>query len=363
MSGADRGKVASKDPGGMETEVLGGAAKVGFGAGAGEPLDGWLPIGVSWRGGTPWIDWCLARRERFLEPFFDQTVSRLVSRPFNRVFRRQTDVGVLQDWAARRPGLQPDGFIFHMSRCGSTLVAQMLAARSDSIVLSEPAPFDAMLRPPATIPQEQHIRWLRALVSAMGQPRIGTERHFFIKLDCWHILDLSLIRHAFPSVPWIFLYREPRQVMASHLRQRGVQTVPALVDPLLFGIEPHVALTMPGAEYCARVLGRLCAAAAGAPGGRLVNYRQLPDAVFETILPWFGLPWFGLSWFGVPVADDMHAAMRDAARRYSKAPGPPFSAANDAPPIPADGPAEAAVVAFLDEPYRALERRRMAGEG
>jgi hypothetical protein len=358
MNRPDQGKAPGEESGGTGREVLDRAAKVGFGAGAGEPLDGWLPIGVSWRDGIPWIDWCLAGRERFLEPFFDQTVSRLVSRPFNRVFRRQTDVDVLQDWADRRPGLPPDGFIFHMSRCGSTLVAQMLAARTDSIVLSEAAPFDAMLRPPATIPQQQHIRWLRALVSAMGQPRIGTERHFFIKLDCWHILDLSLIRRAFPSVPWMFLYREPRQVMASHLRQRGVQTVPALVDPLLFGIEPDAALTMPGAEYCARVLGRLCAAAAGAPGGGLVNYRQLPDAVFETILPWFGLPRLG-----VPVADDMHAAMQQAARRYSKAPDRSFSAANEAAAIPADGPAEAAVVAFLDEPYRALERRRMAGEG
>jgi hypothetical protein len=321
--------------------------------GAAEPLDLWLPIGVSWRDGRPWIDWCLAGRERLLEPFFDQTVSRLVSRPFNRVFRRQTDVGVLQDWADRRPGLPPDGFIFHMSRCGSTLVAQMLAARSDSVVLSEPAPFDAMLRPPASIKQPQHIQWLQALVSAMGQPRIGSERHFFIKLDCWHILDLSLIRRAFPAAPWIFLYREPRQVMASHLRQRGAQTVPGLVDPRLFGIEPDVALTMPGTEYCARVLGRICAAAAVAPGGGLVNYSQLPDAVFETILPRFG----------VPVADDTRVAMQQAARRYSKTQDRPFSAANEAAPIPADGAAEAAVVAFLDEPYRALERRRMAGEG
>jgi hypothetical protein len=342
----------------MAREDLDRASMGGPGAGAGASLEGWLPVGVSWRDGLPRIDWCLVGRERFLEPFFDQTVSRLVSRPFNRVFRRRTDVGVLQDWAARRPGLAPDGFIFHMSRCGSTLVAQMLAARSDSIVLSEPAPFDAMLRPPSTVDQPQHIKWLQALVSAMGQPSLGRERHLFIKLDCWHILDLSLIRRAFPSVPWVFLCREPRQVMASHLRQRGVQTVPGLLDPRLFGIEPEVALTMPGAEYCARVLGRICAAAAVAPGGGLVNYSQLPDAVFEIILPRFGLPRFS-----VPVADDGHAAMREAARRNSKTPDRPFSAANDAAPIPADGAAEAAVVAFLDEPYRALERRRMAGEG
>jgi hypothetical protein len=317
---------------------------------AGTTLDGWLPIDVVWRDAIPRIDWCLVGHERFAEPFFDQTVRRLLARPFNQVFRRRTDVGVMEDWAARRPGLQPDGLIFHMSRCGSTLVAQMLAARPDSMVLSEPVPIDAMLQPPVSVPEEQHIRWLQALVSAMGQARTGNERHFFIKLDCWHVCSLSLIRRAFPSVPWIFLYREPRQVMASHLRQRGVQTVPALVDPRLFGIEPEVAKIMPGAEYCARVLGRICEAAAREQGGGLVNYRQLPGAVFETILPRFG----------VSVTDETSAAMRAAALRYSKTPALPFSAADDAPPIPPDGPAEAAVAAFLDAPYRALERRRLA---
>jgi hypothetical protein len=315
---------------------------------SGVSLDSWLPVGVSWQDGTPEIDWCFAGRERLLEPFFEDTVRRLVARPFNTIFRRRTDAAVLQDWAARRPGLTPDGFIFHMSRCGSTLVAQMLAARSDSVVLSEPAPLDAMLRPPVPVPEDRHISWLQALVSALGQPRLGQERHYFVKFDCWHVLALPLIRRAFPAVPFVFLYREPRQVLASHLRQRGVQTVPGLVDPRLFGIEPAAAVTMPAAEYCARVLGAICTAAAREPGGALVNYQQLPEAVFETILPQFG----------VPVTADSRTAMQEAARRSSKHPTFPFSPKDDAPSIPTEGPAEAAVVAFLDEPYQALEQRR-----
>jgi hypothetical protein len=317
---------------------------------SGAALDGWLPIGVDWRDGRPEIDWCLAGHERFRESFFEDTVRRLVTRPFNKVFRRCTPIETLESWAEQRPGLVPNGFIFHMSRCGSTLVAQMLAARSDSVVLSEPAPFDSMLRPKDTRPaiaEDEHIRWLQALVSAMGQPRTGDERYFSVKFDCWHALSLPLIRRAFPSVPLVFLYREPREVLASHLRQRGVQTVPGLVDSRLFGIDGAAAMTMPAPEYCARVLGAICEAAAREPGVCLVNYRQLPGALFETILPWFG----------VPVTAESRAAMSLAAGLNSKNPAVPFSAGDDAKPIPADGLAEAAVAAFLDGPYQTLERR------
>jgi hypothetical protein len=315
---------------------------------SGLALDGWLPICVSWRDAQPEIEWCLAGRHPLREPFFEDSVRRLVSRPFNRVFRRRTGAAELVDWAAQRPGLTPSGFIFHMSRCGSTLVAQMLAARSDSVVLSEPAPVDAMLRPPEPIPEEIHTQWLRALISAMAQPRAGGEKYSFVKFDCWHVLFLPLIRRAFPAVPWVFLYREPRQVLASHLRQRGVQTVPGLLDSRLFGIEPVASVTMTGPEYCARVLGTICQAVERAPGGMLVNYRQLPDALSDTVLPRFA----------VPATPEDRRAMLDAALRSAKHPDTGFSAADDAVPFPASGIAEAAVAAFLDGPYSALERRR-----
>ena len=47
----------------------------------------------------------------------------------------------LLDQAAAEPGIDPTGFIFHLARCGSTLVSQMLAALPEHIVLSE-APAD-----------------------------------------------------------------------------------------------------------------------------------------------------------------------------------------------------------------------------
>ncbi len=315
---------------------------------SGASAEGWMPIGVSWRDGAPEIDWCLLRDERFTEPFFEDSVRRFVTRPFNKVFRRRTDAATLEAWAASRPGLMPNGFIFHMSRCGSTLVTRMLAARRDNIVLSESAAIDTMLRPPVPVPEEKHVAWLRALIGGMGQPRFG-ERHYVIKLDCWHVLFLPLIARAFPNVPRVFLYREPREVLASHLRQRGIQTVPQLLDPHLFGIDMTEAMTMPPPEYCARVLRRILEAATGEQSESLVNYRDLPEAVFGCVLPRFGMS----------LTAETRTAMVGASGSHSKKPGDRFSRADDAAPIPPNGPGDAAVAAHLDAPYQALERRRL----
>src|SRR2546430_2644461 len=133
-----------------------------------------------------------------------------------------------------RPPVRPSGFIFHMSRCGSTLLTQMLAALAHNIVISEASPIDAVVRAPHVRPalsDDQHALWLRWMIGALGQPRSGNERHYFIKLDCWHTLALPLFRRAFPDVPWGFLYRDPVEVLVSQLRMPGPQIIPRMLGP------------------------------------------------------------------------------------------------------------------------------------
>ncbi len=72
--------------------------------------------------------------------------------------------------------------------------------------------------------------WLRGMLSALGQRRNGDEKKFFVKFDSWHTINLPLIRRAFPDVPWIFLYRDPLEVMVSQLRQGALNTVPGFID-------------------------------------------------------------------------------------------------------------------------------------
>src|ERR1700737_2679800 len=105
-------------------------------------LRDWTPVRIATTG-EPVVDWAIVG-EPFADPFFEQTADRAMQRPFNQVFARRTSFHVLDDLAAADPGLAPGGFVFHMSRCGSTLVAQMLAAMPWAIVLSEAQPLDAI---------------------------------------------------------------------------------------------------------------------------------------------------------------------------------------------------------------------------
>jgi hypothetical protein len=284
-------------------------------------LVGWTPIRVFWQQSEPFIDWVLLGEQRPTEPFFEQTVGYAMHHPFNMLFRHRTPIEALKELQMINPGLPPKGFIFHMSRCGSTLVSQMLASLPRNIVLSEAPPIDAVLRSYAYYPDitdEQRINWLRLMVSALGQKRHEAEEHLFIKFDSWHTLDLPLIERAFPGVPWIFLYREPLEVMASHLRSRGGQMLPGYIKPEWLGLDMESVSRLSLDEYCARVLAKFCQSALQYKDtGRsmLVNYRQLPEVFFSSLL----------DHFQVSYTEDELARMRRAAQFNAKSPGMTFT--------------------------------------
>src|ERR1700733_3151262 len=164
----------------------------------------WMPIRIYWQGDQPTVDWCHMGKLRFTDPFFAGTIEEALRQPFNLLFRRQTPIESLYELERCEPGLPPTGFIFHMSRCGSTLAAQMLATLPQNIVISEASPIDAILNAGfrnSAVTDEQRISWLRALLSAFGRRREPREKNFFVKFDSWHTLDLALIQQAFPTVP------------------------------------------------------------------------------------------------------------------------------------------------------------------
>ena len=260
-------------------------------------LADYMPIRVHWEQGYPLVDWCHFGEARFVESFFDQTIEKRLRHPFALLFRPQTSLDDLVELQAIDPGVPPTGFIFHMSRCGSTLLSQMLAALPRNIVISEASPIDGVLhanwRNP-NITDEQRICWLRGLLSAYARPRQG-EQHFFVKFDSWHTLELSLIQRAFPGVPWIFLYREPVQVLVSHQRQRGPQVVQGMLPPQWLGLDPATLADMTLDEYTACVLAKICQGALHYRNAdaRWVNYQQLPAVLWEELAAHFRLAYSG----------------------------------------------------------------------
>jgi hypothetical protein len=252
----------------------------------------WIPAQIRWTPTGPLVDWCHLGDLRFTAPMFEQTIGTAMAHPFNLLFRQSTPLAAMLEPVAFE--LRPAGLIFHMSRCGSTLVSRMLATLPENVVLSEPDPLDQVLRVRSRalgVTDAQIVALLRGMTAALGRRRHAEECDLFIKLEGWHMLQFPLIRSAFPDVPWIFLYRDPLEVLASLERLRPRQMLPGGIDAGLLGLDPATASGLSDRVYGARVLERICTAALAhcADGGRLIAYRQLPGAVLDDVFGHFGL--------------------------------------------------------------------------
>ncbi|MBY8820822.1 sulfotransferase [Sphingomonas colocasiae] len=312
----------------------------------------WLPSAAVMGGPELVVEWVHFAGRRLTESFFMDSLLRARPLPINRLMRYRT---LLSSFAKNAPHDDlpvPDGFIFHLSRCGSTLAAQMLGAMDGMIVLSEPPPLDDVIqwaRVRADVPVELRVEVLRAMVGALGRDRTGGARHYVVKLDCWHTLELPLLRLAFPDTPWVFLYRDPVEILVSHMRMRGVQTVAgAFVDD--FGIVD--GQNMPVEDYAARVLAKIAEAAIehqALGGGLLINYDALPGAVEAQILPHFGIEPDG----------DARARLQAASGRDAKAPLQAFSRDSEDKQRVATAAVRTAADEHLAEAYRRLEELRL----
>ena len=95
--------------------------------------------------------------------------------------------------------------------------------------ISEANIIDQILQ--ADAPVARRIEWLRDAVAALGNGPV------YIKLDASHNRNHALIRAAFPETPWVFLYRDPVEVLVSQLAKPG-----------------RLSMTVPFEEFCLRGL-------------------------------------------------------------------------------------------------------------
>ncbi|MBV8750347.1 MAG: hypothetical protein JO103_11600 [Candidatus Eremiobacteraeota bacterium] len=291
-------------------------------------LAAWTPVRVRDLARAPVVEWALVDAP-FAEPFFEQTADHAMRHPFNQVFKRRTPLAVFDD-LADVPAVTPSGFIFHMSRAGSTLVAQMLAALDASLVISEAQPFDALvtLRRAGRCDDATFVRRLRGMAAAFVRP-FGGARRLFVKWNASHALELPLIARAFPGVPWMFLFREPRAVLASHRRASGAEAFGGPVDAALYGMDPAAVPSMNHDEYTARAVAAFGEAAlrhANVGRGRFVDYAALPAVVVDELLPFFGVE---------PTAGE-RARMHAVTARDAKRPDTTFRADAVGAPVPPD---------------------------
>ena len=175
------------------------------------------------------------------------------------------------------------GLVLHSSRCGSTSVLRALDTWPGVAGIDEPPTLDAALTSVRRGGDPSVVRAELARLGAQGD-------RVLVKTDAWHVLALPLLRAAAPDVPWLFVHRDPAEILVSHAREPGSHTVPGLLDEVWFG-RPR---TVQPLEHAAVVLAAIfSAAAAHANAENLLDHAELPDAVTR-VAGHFGLDPAGL---------------------------------------------------------------------
>lgn len=190
----------------------------------------WIPYKLTSSGeGESIVKWLDLGDNRMIHPFFDETIT--VCRARQRERSRMESISTtdfMMQTCSELISLQPAAFIFHVSRCGSTLISQAFSSPEEYIAIAEAPLLDEILQNPA--PQEALFK---AAIKALGQKRNFKETHYLVKLDSWHIHYYELLREWYPDTPFFFLYRRPDEVIASHDKRRGIHAVPGIVSPAL----------------------------------------------------------------------------------------------------------------------------------
>ena len=114
------------------------------------------------------------------------------------------------------PDTAPVGIIFHVARCGSTLISQSLKHLDNLVVYAEPQPVNEILVPPHRWPRADLVAALRTLGDAFAR---HAGRPYVLKLSSWNTLFCDIVTEAFPETNWVLSLRDPVEVGVSLLRQ------------------------------------------------------------------------------------------------------------------------------------------------
>ena len=216
---------------------------------------GWIPVKL-YTEDTNLCRWLYVGNKDFTEPFFDETISACQSMPENgHLQKSMSSTDLLGDWVKKMDVVEPTAFIFHISRCGSTLISQMLGLQPANIILSEVPFFDDLLRygkkhdcMPVILPT------LKAAIGLYAAKRNKDQQHLFIKADSWHIHFYKELRVLYPAVPFFLLYRKPDEVIRSQQKKRGMQAIPNLLEAGIFGFNKDEITCMQLDAYMGKVV-------------------------------------------------------------------------------------------------------------
>eukprot|EP00542_Grammatophora_oceanica_P017665 CAMPEP_0194034170 /NCGR_PEP_ID=MMETSP0009_2-20130614/6574_1 /TAXON_ID=210454 /ORGANISM="Grammatophora oceanica, Strain CCMP 410" /LENGTH=412 /DNA_ID=CAMNT_0038674965 /DNA_START=64 /DNA_END=1302 /DNA_ORIENTATION=+ len=267
------------------------------------------------------LDWTKQKESPQLSPRFSNVVADSWKK-----YCRKTEIDVpfaklveaVRQYDEKHPkkvhSLEVGGFIYHESRCGSTLTANMLTVAHPEAyrIYSEPSILHHAMK-------TGNKKFVDDVLYMMGRSNNPKEKMVFYKLRSTYTRKMDTMPE---QVPWIFMYREPEAVLASHFNPTETAAVVCLQsyhtdNELEIKIaEEHGKehKDLPPADICAIRLASIAQYAIQEHNrtnqGHFVNYNTLPNVIWEKVLP---------EYFEVNVDAGMKERMQEISGVYSKA--------------------------------------------
>lgn len=279
---------------------------------------GWVPIDIADRFSI--VRWMQVGQQLPTEPFFERWIKVLRAQRL-APFEFETEVSLLSDRAEPDDAPPPKGVIFHVSRCGSTLVSNALAVARDALSLSEVPAIDKTMKfasAPSSYWCQKGIMGLRGIGRIFADYAGSPRRNVVIKTGYGMIPSFKAVRAAWPSVPCLMLTREPVEVIVSNFKSPSKFWTDWYSNPALcnLGIAPRSVLGAGMIEYYAWTIGEMCKLALQNLDNNclVLDYRDLGQRTVLAIAQFFGLD--------ISVSE---AKFQDAFSTHAKSPEQPFA--------------------------------------
>lgn len=271
-------------------------------------MAGWLPVEISY-GDFPFmfwpglvtgarVQWMYFGSKRLTEPFFRQSVEGLRAGKLPAI---EFGASLESLFSERHPSTSsiPAGFIFHISRCGSTIIANALKATQRGQVIAEASPITRLFMPcnlgrTSDARREQDRRFIAECLFDVYASYLGPPEPIIVKFASQNSLCVPLIRRCWPDVPCLFIIRDPIQVLVSNLAGTSLnrfRECPLLAAEMA-GLGSVTSLSdITNEEFCARVVGRYLATALHCrdSGVMVLDYDDINAQTFVQIARYLGV--------------------------------------------------------------------------
>ena len=177
--------------------------------------EGFFPVKLEYVGGVVFFVLRKLHENIFSEPFFHSALQKLPPPSSAEIlFYSLHDI---KKETIYIPPITPSGFIYHLSRCGSSIVAQTLSEIHKIRVISEPEIIIKLvnLKKNKIITNAELEILLITLVHFWGQNNKGDSYRLIIKFSSLATSIYAYIQKIFRETPSIFIIRNPVEIMVS----------------------------------------------------------------------------------------------------------------------------------------------------